>query len=71
MTSPKIPSRIYVKVQYRSRTGMNTNSGKKRKSQQGKHLRSDLGFLTSNFNHCSTHDAILHGILSHIHDRQP
>lgn len=51
---------------------MNTNSGKRRKKKnQGKHLGSDLGFLTSNANRCLTQDAILHGILSHIHDRQP
>lgn len=55
---------------------MNTNRGnehkqRKKKNQEGKHLGSDLGFLTSNANRCSTQDAFLHGILSHIHDRQP
>lgn len=50
---------------------MYTNSGKQRKNREGKHLGSDLGFLTSNVNRCSTQDAILHGILAHIHDRQP
>ena len=55
------------------RTEKKTQNGEKQDKGSNKktHLENDLGFLASNPNRRSTQDAILHGILSHMHDRQP